>query len=103
MAEAYESLGKNIVIGRIVAAGDVAGVQDFILHELARRSLSPAAGKDVLTPEDLAKQEAVAHICENCAVAGFSGAGPESHVPVAGELEPYISYMKNLYLKILKA
>lgn len=102
MAEAYAALGINITLGRIVTADDVAGVQDFILRELARRSLTPAAEKDVLTPEAPAHRASVDHIRHNCAAAGFTGDAPDSLFPEAAELEPYISYMKTLYDKNLR-
>lgn len=87
----------------LVKCVDVEQLQEFILHELERRSLTPAAGEDTLQAETPAQQAALTHVWQNCQTAGYTGAAPTAALPTASEAEGCINYMKQLYQQILKA
>lgn len=91
------------MLDALVKCVDVDQLQGFILNELARRSLTPAAQKDALQAETPARQAALTHVYQNCAAAGYTGGAPAAALPTADEAAGCIAYMKQLYQQVLKA
>ena len=100
-SEAYNSLGANIKLDQVLRAADMAGVQEFILHELSRRSITPADRLVTALNDEIVPQAARA-VFANCEKAGYSKTRPTSKVYTAADMAPYIEFMKGLYNQSLQ-
>lgn len=100
-SEAYNSLGANIKLDQVLRAADMAGVQEFILHELSRRGITPADRLVTALNDEIVPQAARA-VFANCEKAGYSKTRPTSKVYTAADMAPYIEFMKGLYNQSLQ-
>lgn len=99
MTEVYDALGKDIVMGAIVKAKDVSQIEECIIRELERRGIAT-------TPTTIAQDGTITAanknaIHSNCVAAGYTNDETGVSTISAAQLQRYISFIKELYKKIV--
>lgn len=99
MAEVYAALGKDIVLDAIIKASDVNEIESCIIRELKRRGINYTSV--VATLGNPISAEMQTSIQNNCVAGGYATNEPTTTVPSASQMQRYISYIKELYSKIV--
>ena len=99
MTEIYEALGEDIILNSIVMASDFNDIQEAIIRELTRRGIT-VVSSETASVGNIVSSSIRQGIHDNCAAAGYQTSETASTIS-AEQLQRYITFIKELYSKIV--
>lgn len=98
MATVYDALGGDIILNAIIYASDVKEIYDCIIRELNRRGLGVTT--TTITAGTSMTATPIEDIDTNCRTAGYTTSETFAR-PTAAQMQRYVTYIKELYEKIV--